>query len=350
MARITPKNRAGDGEAVNVLITCRPLKVFWGLAQTYCGTQMPKDVVKLECCKIDLINMMQDHRDLGFDILISCLDATGVGVDATLKHIVSLVRKVKATDLVCYISGHGFEPEDTSKTWLLLRDDLGSADWDKERNNLCIQDAVEKIAKEADSTTFVVMIVDACRETLRTVELAKRRSSDEILKMKISGIFKQIVIWFATSSGRMSIAGSGEMAMSRFSGALHQELVQIATGGQCELYTVPGNRYQPGVSFLKTRVHDAVSKLVLSWVVERMIRMCKHRNIGRKMWWRPSPSSCLQRPPCRSCVIWFKCLQMQIHGGRHYWRIRKLCPTILYCTCFTVERLKEKSKVTGASN
>jgi hypothetical protein len=271
IAQITPQNKAGDGKPLNVLITCKPLKVFWGVAQTYTSDKMADNAEKLECCKADLETMVEDHRALGFDILLSCLDATGVSIDNTLKRIVvRIIQEVKATDIVYYMSGHGYEREETSKTMLLLRDEKHSADWDAHRNNLCIQNTVDTIAKVAHSSTFLLLIVDACRERLRAPELSKNPVSDTVLKLRISKMFKQIVIWFATSSGRLSIGGSGQAELSRFSGVLHQELVQIAQGTRRELSSpAPGEAFFPGMSALKARVHDRVRHLVLEKVSRR---------------------------------------------------------------------------------
>jgi hypothetical protein len=270
-AQITPQNKAGDGKPVKVLITCRPLKVFWGVAQTYTSPKIADIAEKLECCKADLDTMVKDHRELGFDILISCLDATGVGFDNSMCIVVRIIQKVKATDIVYYISGHGYEREETSKTMLLLRDEQNSADWNNDRNNLCIQDTVEKIAKVADNSTFLLFIVDACRERLRAPEFAKNGPvSDTVLKLRISKMPKQTVIWFATSSGRLSIGGSGQAELSRFTGVLHQELVKIAQRKSSELHNAaPGEVYFPGMAALKARVHDQVRNLVLQKVSRR---------------------------------------------------------------------------------
>jgi hypothetical protein len=272
IAQITPQNKAGDGKPLNVLITCKPLKVFWGVAQTYTSDKMADNAEKLECCKADLETMVEDHRALGFDILLSCLDATGLSIDNTLERIVvRIIQEVKATDLVYYMSGHGYEREETSKTMLLLRDEKHSADWDAHRNNLCIQNTVDTIAKVAHSSTFLLLIVDACRERLRAPGLAKSGPfCDTVLKLRIFRGIMQTVIWFATSPGRLSIGGSGQAELSRFSGVLHQELVQIAQGKRSELTNAaPGEAFFPGMNALKIRVHDQVRKLVLQEVSRR---------------------------------------------------------------------------------
>jgi hypothetical protein len=119
-AQITPQNKAGDGTPVNVLITCRPLKVFWDMAHTYTSPKMADIADKLECCNADLDTMVKDHRELGVDTLFSCLDATGGGIDNTLERIVvRIIQEVEATDVVYYILGHGCEREETSETMLL---------------------------------------------------------------------------------------------------------------------------------------------------------------------------------------------------------------------------------------
>jgi len=266
-AIITPQNMAGDGEVVRLMITCRPLKIFWGVAQTYNYTTMPKrgpkHVEALECCKVDLKNMIEVHRLLGFDVLLSCCDTAGGCIDITRRHVESLVAAVVTADIVIYMSGHGFLNQDGTKTYLLVRDENFSADWKSTHNNLSIEDTVDEVTKHADNSSFLVVIVDACREKLPEVR-KKGQHSDPQFKIKISTLFKQQILWWSTSAGLLSMAESGIKGMSRFTGCLHSALTRVAAGESEELMKPPGNdHFLPGILALKDMVHRAVSTRVL---------------------------------------------------------------------------------------
>ena len=274
--RITPQNKAGYGEPVNVLIQCRPLKVFWGLAQTYKFPEMENITTKLECCKADLDTMIKDHRELGFDILLSCCDVIAASIDESREHVQSLLSVVKTVDLSCYISGHGFELEQSDNTWLLVRDKDFSVDFRAERNNLCIQDTVEKISKEADNSSFLVLTSDACREKLKASnglppKFGPKNISNSKLRMRISKLFKQSVIWHSTSSGRLSFGGRVS-EMSRFTEVLHHEFLALIAGDQTELHKKAGSPFPTGIDpHLEARVQTKVQARVLQNFTDKTV-------------------------------------------------------------------------------
>jgi len=261
LAIITPQNIAGNGEVVRLMITCRPLKIFLGVAQTYNFKTMPKSVHALDCCKVDLDNMIADFRLLGFDILLSCCDTAGGCIDITRQHVESLVAAVVTADVVIYMSGHGCQSQD-GKTYLLLRDDRFSADWKSTRNNLCIQETAQAVAAKADNSTFLVFIVDACREIIQAGS-KNGPVSDPAFKLKISKLFQQHVIWQATSAGLLSIVEPGIQGMSRFTGCLHNALAEVAAGKPEMMKPPESDHFVPGMIVLKTMVHRAVSRLVI---------------------------------------------------------------------------------------
>jgi len=119
---ITPQNQGGDGEKVNLLTTCRPLKEILCVAQTCNFEAMPTTIEKLECCKLDLETLIDDHRLLGFDILMWCLDTTRAVIEKARKDFTSLTGEVKTADIVYYLSGHGYENGDGSQSHLLVVD------------------------------------------------------------------------------------------------------------------------------------------------------------------------------------------------------------------------------------
>ena len=266
-AIITPQNMAADGEVVRLMITCRPLKIFWGIAQTYNFESMPTSVHALDCCKVDLDNMIADHRLLGFDIILSCCDTAGGCIDITRRHVESLVAAVVTADIVSYMSGHGCQSE-SGKTYLLVRDDLFSADWDSTHNNLCIQDTAEAIASNADNSTFLVLIVDACREiiqadTSRKKGWKKGLAPISAFKLKISKLFQQHVIWQATSAGLLSMVEPGKQGMSRFTGCLHSALTEVVAGMPEMMKPTGSDHFVAGMIALKNWVHRAVRDRVL---------------------------------------------------------------------------------------
>jgi len=249
---ITPQNLAGDGEKVRLIITCRPLKIFWGVAQTYNSKAMPTTVTKLECCKLDLETLIDDHRRLGFDILIWCLDTPRAVIEKAQKDFTSLIGVVKTADIVCYLSGHGYEIRDGSKSFLLVVDKDGSADWDTDSGNVCIQTELEAIAEAADNSTFLLLIIDACR----TRAQGKDKASDQALKMKISRYFTQQVLWWATSKERIALEGR-QGQMSLFSECLHDALNEVIAGTISELVQF-NDLFIVGMPALKTWVHKKV--------------------------------------------------------------------------------------------
>jgi len=249
---ITPQNQAGDGDEVRLIITCRPLKIFWGVAQTYNFEAMPTTVTKLECCKLDLETLIDDHRRLGFDILIWCLDTPRAVIEKAQKDFTSLIGVVKTADIVCYLSGHGYEIRDGSKSFLLVVDKDGSADWDTDSGNVCIQTELEAIAEAADNSTFLLLIIDACR----TRAQGKDKASDQALKMKISRYFTQQVLWWATSKERIALEGR-QGQMSLFSKCLHDALNEVITGSISELVRF-NELFIVGMPALKTWVHKKV--------------------------------------------------------------------------------------------
>jgi len=261
-AIITPQNMVGDdGEVVRLMITCRPLKIFWGVAQTYNFKTMPKSVHALDCCKVDLDNMIADHRLLGFDILLSCCDTAGGCIDITRRHVESFVAAVLTADVVIYMSGHGCQSQD-GKTYLLVRDDQFSADWESKYNNLCIQETAQAIAAKADNSTFLVFIVDACRAIMQSGS-KNGPVSDPAFKLKISKLFQQHVIWQATSAGLLSMVEPGKQGMSRFTGCLHNALTEVVAG-KPEMMKLPGSdHFVSGMIALKDMVHRAVRERVI---------------------------------------------------------------------------------------
>jgi len=121
---------------MKLLMTCRSSKKCLGVAQSY--SSMPTDVEKLECCKLDFGIMVNDHRLLGFDMIMWCLD-TPVGVIEKARKDFKFSGEAKSADVVVYLSGHGYENEDGSKSYLLVVDKDGSADQTMDLGNVCIQ-------------------------------------------------------------------------------------------------------------------------------------------------------------------------------------------------------------------
>jgi len=253
-----------DGEVVRLMITCRPLKIFWGIAQTYNFETMPESVEALECCKVDLDNMLADHRLLGFDILLSCCDTAGGCINITLRHVESLVAAVVTADVVIYMSGHGCQSQE-GKTYLLVRDDRFSADWKSKHNNFCIQETATAIAAKADNTTILVFIVDACREIMQAGSKRSKRGpvSDPAFKLKISKLFQQHVIWQATSAGLLSMVEPGIQGMSRFTGCLHNALTAVAAGKSEMIKASGSDHFVSGMVALKDMVHREVRERVI---------------------------------------------------------------------------------------
>jgi len=155
---------------------------------------------------------------------------------------------------VCYLSGHGYEKKDGRKSYLLVVDNNGSADWETDSGNVCIQNELEAIAEEADNSTFLLLIIDACRT--KTPDISKNQLSDKALKMKMSKYFTQQVLWWATSKERIALAG-GQGEMSLFSKCLHDALQKVITGVNSELMLC-NELYLGGMPALKNIVHSEV--------------------------------------------------------------------------------------------
>ena len=229
---ITPQNQGGDGEKVNLLTTCRPLKEILCVAQTCNFEAMPTTIEKLECCKLDLETLIDDHRLLGIDILMWFLDTTRAVIEKARKDFTSFTGEVKTADIVYYLSGHGYENGDGSQSHLLVVDKDGSADWEIDSGNVCIQTELAAIAEAADNSTFAVLIIDACRTQPSGTSTNKR--SDQAFKPVMPQYFKQQVVWWATSSERIARGGErGEMSL--FSKSLHDMLSKVITGELSEL-------------------------------------------------------------------------------------------------------------------
>jgi hypothetical protein len=220
---------------VRLTIFCRPLKVFWGIAQTYDFSTMPKNVEKLQFCAQDLDTMLKNHLDLGFDLLLSCKDTTMTSIEKTRKKLILIIESVgKTIDVVCYMSGHGYEHKDGSQTYILIRDDSYKADWDTDFRNVMIQKEMEEISCVANNSIALFLIVDICRRGHDSA--SKDRGSDTKSKLKLSSILKQHMIWWATSSGRLSWEGSANSSkMSLFTQSLHEVLQEVANGRIREL-------------------------------------------------------------------------------------------------------------------
>jgi hypothetical protein len=264
---VTPQNfLGGPGEKVTVIITCRPLKVFWGLAQTYDFKTMPEGLTKLKCCDKDLEVIFKDHMDLGYDILLLCKNTMLRSIEKARQQLVSLIEKVKTVDVVSYFTGHGYEKED-NKTHLLVkqRDDRGEfAAWDTDAGNVCIQTELAHLEKAADSSTFLVLIIDACRTvplpngSVNGKNFPKR--SDSVFKLKLEGVLqKQVVLWWSTSFERIAMAGhENRDEMSPFTAYFHEVLQTHAVKEKNELNPVRAasdERYITGIPVIKDEVH-----------------------------------------------------------------------------------------------
>ena len=244
-----------------MLITCRPLKKFLGVVQTL--SSMTTDVEKLECCKLDLETMVDDHRLLGFDIIMWCLDTT-LGVIEKARKDFKFSGEANTADVVVYLSGHGYENEDGSKSYLLVVDKDGSADPTMDSGNVCIQNELQEIAQDADNSDYGILIMNAC--LLRKVknkdgEVEKNKASqkENTLKLTMTPYFKQQVVWWATSKQRIA-RGGGQGEMSLFTKYLHDGFEKVIKGDISELtYAVRSSElYIGGIQALKTWVHANV--------------------------------------------------------------------------------------------
>jgi hypothetical protein len=271
---ITPSNKAGQGEEVKVMITCRPLKVFWGIAQTYDDKTRPKNLEKLICCGKDVEVMLKKHRDLGFDILLSCRDTTLPSIVRARNKLIPLIEKVKTVDVVSYWTGHGYEKNGGTTTYLLLkRESLEGEykyDWGEDSGNVCIQEILAELQRVADHSTFLFLIFDACR-----INLEDRSENDNPplmrqprkidFKLKLEWLQKQEVIWWSTSSARTAEGGlKGEM--SAFTACLDEILHSYAVENKWELNRTPIpeiETYAKGITFIEDAVHRKFRNEVL---------------------------------------------------------------------------------------
>ena len=193
IVEITPKNESGHGKKLTVDITCRPLKIFWGLAQTYDFDNV-EPTYKLPGCAKDHEKMKDVHCQLGFDMIFSCIDVPVKSVERTRKHIECLTEGGQASDVVIHATGHGYESDDGSRTFLVHRDHNHSADEETDADNVCIQDLLAHIGDKTRNSTFLTMVFDACRSKSKAKDSMK-----DYIKLKMGQYFKQQIIWWATS-------------------------------------------------------------------------------------------------------------------------------------------------------
>jgi hypothetical protein len=274
---ITPSNKAGQAEEVKVMITCRPLKVFWGIAQTYDDKTKPISIHprgKLICCGKDVEVMLKKHRDLGFDLLLSCRDTTLPSIRAARDQLIPLIEKVKTVDVVSYWTGHGYEKHGGSTTYLLLKRESLEGEykyaWGEDSGNVCIQEILAELQGVADPSTLFLLIFDACRINLEdgsvngtnppqmTQPRIKINFELKLLEKKlIQKLERQEVIWWSTSSARTAEGGL-KGGKSAFTACLDAILQSHAVEKEWELSRTPNHEietYVKGITFIENAVH-----------------------------------------------------------------------------------------------
>jgi len=272
--KITPQNQAGNGKILSLTIICRPLKIFFGVAQTYVSIKIPISD-RLECCRVDLTKMIEVQRLLGCDISLTSCDATRGQIDCQSRdlHTIALSSPL---DLLVYFTGHGqqrFQDADGYKTDMLLRHEDFSANWESVPHNLCIEDFAEEILKFTDDSSFPVVFADICRSNSEGSD-TKGPPTHLTFNLTFKSLMKQIVIWWSTSAGLTAMAAtSGQNVMSMWTGIVVQVLLELHEGKLPDLLLTQDqyhNQYIPGISaVVKARVHRLVS--------ERVQKECKKK-------------------------------------------------------------------------